>query len=236
MELSNVKLGTRLGIGFGIVLLMAVIIAVSGYWGVQSLPGVVGKMLKTDARIAKNAALARTNVLGLRRFEKDLYLNLGNKEKEEGYLKKWKEQHEHLLNRITDLEKAADHDKDREAIKGMKDEATAYHSGFNKVYTMIQAGQVKTPQEGNSAINEFKEVIHKLEQKAKNLADEGNKRMDAVEGLMKTTANQTALIMTVLALLAIMVGVGLSVFLVRSITNVISGLNDGADLVASPAE
>ena len=40
---------------------------------------------------------ARANVVGMRRFEKDMYLNVGDRAKMADYEAKWREQHEHLL-------------------------------------------------------------------------------------------------------------------------------------------
>ena len=86
------KIGARLFLGFGVVLLLAVVTGILGYWGVHSVSGTVSKKLQTDARLSQQASLSRSYVLGLRRFEKDLYLNIGKKDKEEEYFKKWKGQ------------------------------------------------------------------------------------------------------------------------------------------------
>ena len=66
-------------------------------------------MLQTDSQISENGQRARANVVGMRRYEKDLYINIGNKEKEENYLKDWKEQQDHLNKRMADLEKVVYH-------------------------------------------------------------------------------------------------------------------------------
>jgi methyl-accepting chemotaxis protein len=162
MKLSSMKLGTQLGIGFGVVLFLSVVIGISGYWGANSISGTTQKMLRTDAKISEHSSRARAGVVGLRRYEKDIFLNIGNKEKQEGYLKQWKEQNEHLSARISDLEKAASLPQDKELIKTMKSELAVYSAGFDKVVAMIQAGTIKTPQEGNAAIAEVKEATHKL--------------------------------------------------------------------------
>ena len=97
---DRMKIGARLGFGFGVVLLLLIGIGLSGYFGVGSVSNTTMRMLQGDAAVASQAARARANVLGLRRFEKDLFINMASKEKVDEYYKKWKEQHEHLTARI----------------------------------------------------------------------------------------------------------------------------------------
>jgi len=47
---------------------------------------------------------ARANIVGLRRFEKDYFLNIGVKAKEADYLNEWNREREHLIERLADLE------------------------------------------------------------------------------------------------------------------------------------
>jgi methyl-accepting chemotaxis protein len=88
---KNMKIGTRLALGFGFVLLMLIIIGIAGFWGVNSISSNTINMLKGDAQVSEHASRARANTLGLRRYEKDLFINIGDKAKEDDYQKKWKE-------------------------------------------------------------------------------------------------------------------------------------------------
>jgi methyl-accepting chemotaxis protein len=220
--LRNMKLGTRLALGFGFVLAMLIMIGVSGYWGVNSISHTMIAMLQGDALVAEHAARARANVLGLRRYEKDIFLNIGSKEKEEQYLKSWKEQHERLTGRVKGLEKAAALPHDKEMIQNMKSELAAYESGFLKVVGMIAAGRIKTAEQANAAINEYKDQIHKMENASKELADEANKRMDAQEETAKQTSSRTNMIMFMLASIAVVLSVGIIILITRSITRPIN--------------
>ena len=134
--LKNMKIGMRLGLGFGIVLLLLIGIAVSGYWGTNAMSTATIKMLQGDATISEHAARARANVHALRQYEKDLFLNIGDKEKEAKYLDEWKTQHESVTARLNDLEKVVAIEAEKDAVKTMKAELAAYDAGFKKVYGM----------------------------------------------------------------------------------------------------
>ncbi len=220
--LKNMKIGMRLGLGFGVVVLLLIGIVITGYWGVNSMSDSTIKMLKGDQTIAEHAARARANVLGLRRYEKDLFLNIGDKAKEEEYLKKWQDQHDRVGKRLDDAEKAAYLEKEKDEVKAMRTELSAYDSGFRKVLSQINSGVIKTPQQANAAINEYKDSIHKLEATAEQLADESNERMDKQEGFFTDLARSTNLIMLTLSFAAIILSVIVTIFITRSITNPIN--------------
>jgi methyl-accepting chemotaxis protein len=243
MKFQNLNIRKLLVLGFGSVLFLVIVVYILGYQGVQSVSELAVKefkgMLQTDAAIAEHSARARANVLGLRRFEKDIFLNLEAKEKVEDYYKKWKEQEEHLSARLLDLEKASSLNKDKEAISTMKAGMSGYNAGLNKILGMIREGRLKTPQEANTAMADYKEPMHKLEQAVKEFSDEGKKRMAETEKDIQAGAQGVKWRLTLLALASIIAGVGLCFFIIRTITGplkkVIEGLNEGADQVASAA-
>ncbi|MBI3814297.1 MAG: methyl-accepting chemotaxis protein, partial [Nitrospinae bacterium] len=219
---KNMKIGMRLGFGFGLVLFLLLAVGLLGYRGINSVSGKTIKLLKSDAQIAENASRARANVLGLRRYEKDIFLNIGLKEKEEAYLKKWKEQYDHLIERLNVLEKVVELQQDKELVASMKNNLSLYESGFNRVYGMIKEGKLKTPQEANTVIGEYKEATHKMEQAAKDFADEGNKRMESAEPVLKAITSRTVSMNIILVLVSIAMGIGFSIFIARSITQPIN--------------
>ncbi len=215
---KNMKIGKRLALGFGFVLVMLLGIGLSGYYGVNSISNQTIAMLQGDSAVSEHAARARANILGLRRYEKDYFINIGAKDKEEEYIKKWREQHEHLTARIKDAEKGATLAQDKEALLSMKTELANYESGFMKVAGLIQSGKITTTQEANNAINEYKDQIHKMENVSKDLADEANKRMDAQEDVVKQRTTHTNIVMLSFALLASALSIFMTFIITRSIT------------------
>jgi len=97
--LKNLKIGMRLGIGFGVMLALILVVGITGYWGVNKSTSATNEMLKGDAVVAGNAERLRANVVGMRRYEKDIFLNIGDKAKIEAYHEKLMEQDEHADQR-----------------------------------------------------------------------------------------------------------------------------------------
>jgi methyl-accepting chemotaxis protein len=215
---KNMKIGSRLALGFGFVLLMLIGIGVTGYWGVNSTSGNTITMLKGDATVAQHSARARANVVGLRRFEKDLFMNIGDKGKEEEYFKKWKQEAEHLDARIKSLETSATLKEDIDSIGLLKANKAIYEAGMIKVYGMIQSKAITTAKDGNAAVAEYKDEIGKVEATAKDIAENSNERMAGQEGIAKQLASRTNTITVSLSLAAILLSVAITIVLSRGIT------------------
>ena len=168
-------------------------------------------MLEGDANIAEHAARARANVNALRRFEKDYFINVGDATKEAQYLKEWTDERDSVTARLNDLEKYADKTdeakEDKERVRVMRTELAAYIVGFNKVSSSMQAGTIKTTQQANAAINEYKDSIHKLEAEAKSFAEHGNKRMEEAVPLIESTTNRTTWVMMLISVIAVLISV-----------------------------
>lgn len=215
---KDMKIGVRLGIGFGVILFLLICTGIVGYWGTKSLNEEAEDMLQTSAVLSEHAARARTNVVGMRRFEKDLFINIASQEKQAEYLAKWKEQSQNLEKRIEDAQKGATLQQDKDHLKTIKENAALYAAGFMKVVGNIQAGKIKTTQEANAAINDVKDESHKMENTAKDLAEMGNKRMDEEEHHMNSLVKRVTIIVFAILLVAVILTIGIAVFMTRTIT------------------
>jgi methyl-accepting chemotaxis protein len=241
MKTTNWTIGKRLLMGFGAILILLVGVGGVGYWSAHSISeGAISKfdlMLQTDAALAEHSARARADVLGLRRFEKDIFINIKSKEAVTNYIGEWKNAREHLLARLNDIEKAATLEKDKNNVRTMRTEFAAYETGFNKVLSLIQEGKIETSQQGNEAIGQYKDAIHGLESAAQGFSAEGAKRMAETRNVIRNIAGRAISITIVLMLLSIAAGAVICFFATRSITRplekAIAGLGEGADQAAS---
>jgi len=219
---KNLKIVLKLTVGFGIILAFLLLLGVLGYWGVHTISNTTLHMLEGDAGIAEHAARLRANTLGLRRFEKDIFLNIDNPEKVASYWKEWNDELKSVHERLDDLEKHArftdEEAADREIIRTMRNETNAYTAGMENVFNMVKNGQITTPQQGNKAISKYKDSIHKLEATAKDFATHGNERMGDALPTINEVTGRTTFIMSILSVLAILIGMFFSAVISRTIT------------------
>ncbi len=152
MKLGDMKIGFRLGMGFAGVLVLLIVVGIAGYWGVKSLQATALHMLEEEGVFAEHAGRARANVLGLRRFEKDMFINIGSKEKVEKYYAEWKDEVESVHKRIADIEKVKALKEAQETASTLKTNLDTYAAGVTRVYEKIRSGEITTTQQANAAV------------------------------------------------------------------------------------
>jgi methyl-accepting chemotaxis protein len=236
MEKKQMNLGKRLKLGFGAAFILVLIMGATGYWGVHMQAKTSEAMLRVEAKLAENAARLRANVLGLRRYEKDAFINIDSAEKVTEYHAKWKEQLDSAQTRIADLEGVAQTRQDKDIIAAMKGGLESYKVGFGKVYEQVAAGKVAGTKEANEAIGAYKEVIHKLEANAKEFSDDGIKRMAREEkNIAAVAAQATVIILSLLG--ASLVAFALAyILLMRSIARPVADLGAAGSNVAAGSQ
>ena len=216
--IRNLKIGQRLSLGFGAILLLMGVVAVSGYRGMKSLSSMATKILEVDSRLVENSGRLRSLTLELRRYEKDRFLNIDNPEKAAEYLSKWKEQKGLLDAQLDELEKLAQTDIDRDAVRLMRKDATTYEEAFLKINTDILAGTLKTPQQGNQAMVPYKDAVHQLEQSAFDFSVGYSKAMASVAPVLSDTVRHANTIMATVVLVALGLTILAAALITRSVT------------------
>jgi methyl-accepting chemotaxis protein len=192
-------------------------VGLAGHWGIHDVSVATTTMLKGEAKIAEHSAAVRAGTVELRRYEKDIFINIQDPGKVEEYEKKFREQYEHLTGHIRELKQVVSLGTDRQAADSITAELAAYMAGMTEVMARIRAGGLRTAQDANKAIGQYKDVVHRLEKTADELAREGNARMAQVETALAAKAERALLTMIVFTVVAIGMSAGMSVVILRSI-------------------
>lgn len=216
--MKNLKIGTRLALAFGLVLgLMALVVAI-GYLGLQSAGELATRIVAIDSPLVEHSQAARADTLGLRRYEKDYFLNLGSAEKKAEYLAKWEEQLKRLRGRLDSLESLTARPDDRAAIASMRKNAATYEQGFRSVIGRIRSGDVTTPQQANVAIGESKDAIRELEEIASTFALQHADELKSLDQVVAREVQRSEVIMVVIMIGAFILTAVVGVRIGRGIT------------------
>src|SRR5690242_10084153 len=158
--LKNMSIGKRLAIGFGLIVLLLISMGLSGYWGIEAITRETLKVLDGDAKVVTLAARAKATTLELRRFEKDTFLNIDEPQVRSQYSAKWDGQRQKLREVFGELDKFQLSVDDKASLRSMREDLDIYEAGYTKVLGLIQEGKLRTPQECNAKINDYKDSIH----------------------------------------------------------------------------
>lgn len=215
---SNTKISTKLYLSFGILLAFLVALWGVGKWGFSSYQEAVTKTFRNDVKILEHASRARANALGLRRFEKDMFLNIDSAQSVEKYYKSWNDEKDRINARVAELEILVTQAENRQTVIEIKEKLAKYQAGIVKTHQRILAGEIKTPQEANQAVAEIKEATHKVVEKTQSLATESIKHVASEEEELNALAEKLARITLVISVAALFVGAFAALRITRSIT------------------
>ena len=216
--LKNMKIGRKLALGFGLVLTLMGVVAAAGYWGLQTAAEMARDILTVRSPLVEHSQRARANTLGLRRFEKDYFINIGAPDKQLDYLAKWTDQRERLVERLDVLDKLVQTEADRETLRREHKDLVTYEQGFRTVVAGIQEGTIKTTQEANTAIGPVKDEIRALEDAAYELANQHSKAMQELEPQLVQNVRRTLQSMVAVVLAALGLTIAAGFVITRSIT------------------
>src|SRR5215510_12319980 len=210
---KNLKFGQRLGLSFGVVLALMFVMAGLSYWGFSSLGQTVSQAFENEARLIDDAGQVRALAMDLRRYEKDVFLSNGNRDKEQEAFNKWNDQKKALTDRLNAIDGYASAREARNAAKVLRDDVATYDAGFNKVVGMYQSGSLRTPQDGVAAMEEFRKPLRSIDDGSRLLVDDAQKRMETRRAaLTEGTSNATVNVVAV-----VLISIAVTVFLVFTI-------------------
>lgn len=161
--LNQFSIKTRIALGFSIVLLLLVNAAYVGWSTTVGQQEGIRQILDEEVTSAKYASYMNRDALQLRRFEKDTFLNLQNKEKIEEYRVKWNEANKRFDD---DLQKSLvlASNEEKQALEAIKKNMEAYRAGFEKISATVRSGGFGSAQDANKAMSEFKQPIRDMEE------------------------------------------------------------------------
>jgi methyl-accepting chemotaxis protein len=217
MRIADMKIGTRLSLAFAIALLFMGAVAAVGYRGVEEVTRVGNQALQVDARIVEYGQRARANTLGLRRFEKDIFMAIGSPETVAEYLAKWNEQKQKLDARLAELEPLVSADE-KEVIRSMRTDAAAYETALAQIVERIRVAALTTTAAANEAMAPHKNSVRHLEETADSFATKHSEAMADKQNVVSAAAASVARALIAAVLLAFGTCVVLAVILTRSIT------------------
>ena len=216
--LNNWKIGRRLGFAFGITLVLVAVVALAGFWGLSQAAQTTYGILHHDAKLMEQASQAQANGLGLRRFEKDLFLNIGDKQKEADYADKWNKEHADLIANLEALDKITTLPEDKETVRGLLADLSTYTIGFQSILQRISDNKVKSPVEANLSMAPFKDDIHRMDTTLESFAAKNVERMNAKEKVVVDAETRTRSVMWIVFAAGILFVALMTVFVTRSIT------------------
>jgi methyl-accepting chemotaxis protein len=228
---SSLSLKARILASFGFLLLILIGTTTFAYLELRTSATLAQQALHVDAQMSEAADRARIHALGLRRFEKDYFLNIGSEEEQKGYLVKWQGEDSALREQIDRLLRGAAPEEHDEIASIQQDRAT-YVEGFQHVVAAIAAGQIASPQAANAGMARVKDEIRHMDVVTKALADGKEARMRQLGAEVEAKSVQALSRIAGAILLASLVALGLGLRLAQEIIRPLATVTELAQQIA----
>jgi methyl-accepting chemotaxis protein len=212
------KISTRLTATFSLILFFMVVISGTGYWGLGKLDWLLTDISATDAKLVEYAQRSRANINILRRYEKDLFMSIGDAGKVDDYKKKWDDALVRFHERIDAIQKLEDTAADIEQVNSINHQIETYAVGFNKVYGQIKSGEITSTVDANKAIGAYKEATHQSESMVTEYAKKSDNQMEEMVKEANSVTKRVQITLITLATGIIVLAFILAVTIIRSIT------------------
>ncbi|MFN3149870.1 methyl-accepting chemotaxis protein [Bremerella sp.] len=175
-RLNSIRLSTKLIGGFSLVILLTSLACYLGYSGLRSLE-VELVHISDDKQIYGDAQKIKNVMLQHRRYEKDLFLNIGNREKQvDKYVPKLEAKEAEIQSLLIDMRQTVSDDpRFSPEIKQIASELPQLHQKYMEGLWLVSEKALEDgsllPQEANAMMTPYKVPIHDLEEGIDKVAD-----------------------------------------------------------------
>jgi methyl-accepting chemotaxis protein len=227
--LSSMSLGKRMGLAFAVLIALVAITGGVGYWGLQTIAATADHILVVDVAAADASGQAQATTANLRRYEKDYFLNVGDRQAEESYYEKWQDEREALSGFLDALARMPLGGDAERQIETMRTALDIYENGFAKVREQIRSGALTTPQDANRAMSPYKESIRGLEENARIFRGEN---LAGTRDRVQQQRSQSSTMMVILFVVIVAFAALIGFVIVRSVTLPVSAVVSIANNIA----
>ncbi len=222
MKLSNLKISTRLAIGFSLLVLGALLLASTGWFGIQRQSQVATVAVDRDVQFLRAVSSIRARVQMLRRYEKDMLLNIERPEKLKEYKGKWDDSRKRLEELLAQGRATAVTAEETTRLESLGKSLSQYGSEMVKVEDAMMSGAVVSAEQAYHKVEEFRQVVRDTESVTQDLFDGANKRIETVKPALAGIAHDVLLVLAIVAAVVVLLAVVIAVLITRSIIRPVS--------------
>ncbi|MGD0584604.1 MAG: methyl-accepting chemotaxis protein [Oryzomonas sp.] len=214
----NMSIVGKLATGFGIALLFILIIGLLGMQQTLILGNLGERMTVVDSEILEQGGNLAENALQLRRFEKDMFINIGNSEDMKEYSAKWEGSRKKILEITARLENLSRENGEKLDFGPIKTCMQDYFNGFATVSSRVLSGELATTADANNAMKPYKEPIHKFEKEVETITGYATKKMEDNKSIIVSVKKQVITNISILIVAGFFLVSVFTYLIARSIT------------------
>lgn len=233
MKLNDLKIGRRLGLGFGLVVFLLIGTGYFGYRGVKELSETASFMVSGDGQQALNMEGLHAEINSLRRYEKDFFLNVDDPQMRTKYLGEWNFAREEALKHLELAVAATKVTGEDISERPVREALESYRREFLQLGRRIDVGELKDSEAANKAFEPHKAGIRELELLVAKIADKHAEDVTANIPQLAAITGSTVNLVVGIVLAASLLGLVVAVVITQSIARPVGELTAAASRIAT---
>jgi len=235
---NNMSIKGKLLLGFLFATIITVIVGGKGFLAISDLNNTVQDAIVNDVALVINAEKLDGYGLNHRRYEKDFFLNIGNPEKQTGYIEKFQNVSQKTRKLLADVsgQVLADSHLSEDVKNSLRKSTQAYDeyvSGFLALTKKVLADPNMTPQAANKLMMPIKQQIYDFEEGLKILVEESNKMAQDVVTDLDIQGHSAKSVIAIFLGIGVVVSIFFGWLLIRIITKPIESAVSFASQIAA---
>jgi methyl-accepting chemotaxis protein len=218
MKLTNLGIASRLALGFGTLIALMMGVAAVGTYLAHYQSTFVQKMFDVHVQGAMHILGARAEIANLRRFEKDMLINLPDLEKVRSYKDKWHQAKRKLDDHLVAFRPLLENQADLDALQGFSSSLAEYGRAMEVLEIDMQNGKVAATAEGYRRVAAFRDVVRSADNYIETLLESSAKRIDGVKPVLAATETRRQTNIGVGVTVGLALAGLIAFFIARSIT------------------
>jgi len=192
-NLRDFTIRARLLLLGALAIITIVAMGLMGVWSLNQAERSFARFAGSDLASLADLAELRGGVGNLRRFEKDMFINVANAASVKKYRADWQAASDKVDQSIQHLQGLPLSSELRATLAGVGDDLRAYRAGLSALHQRLERGEIRDTLAANTAFGATKASIHSAEQRLTQLAAGIEKEAADGAGLVK--AEQGRMIM-----------------------------------------
>jgi methyl-accepting chemotaxis protein len=214
MSQKRFTVRTRLALAFGLLTLLVLLTAAAGAWGIAGLQRTALATLQGDVRFSTTVRRIQADLLELRRYEKDSFINIGDAAAVASYRDKWSKAHDTTER---DLDTMRTFPAGLQPADRFAAQLHIYSDGYVAAMQRVQAGSLPAAREANAYFAQYKDAIRALDDMSLALAAQADARVDGIEPQLQARARSSLLAAGITVAGAVLIAALLSLLTTRRI-------------------
>ena len=215
---ANLKVGTRLGVAFGAVLLGTLLVAAVAAIAVRTQARVAAEALDVHVHYVTSVLRVRTQLSNMRRFEKDMVINAANMDEVKRYWEFWQGANARAVENIKRAASVASDADTRRRVEALAKAVAGYGRGMSAIYAQLEGRSLKTSEDAYNRVDAFRSDFTAADAAMTELFDTAMKRLEDTRETLSESERQVNLLLAGAVVIAVLLAAFLALVTARTIT------------------